>query len=556
MCFPGTTKLAAAVVVALTLLPVVATAAPATERPAPPRPGLSGKSAMARQALAAVRSAFQDADVSSRQKAETLSRHGRDATMRMLELNRRLDELPASDRDTAAAYLARPTDGASDPDNTGYQSGANPVSDCEVAPTPGSNVCVTWARSTSDAPRPADADGDGVPNQVELTRNIVNSVWDRVVTRGGFRAPKPDGGRARQQGPNGKLDVYLTDLGRHGLYGYCNVDTHTVRNGRDRPGFCVLDDDYSSDDFPMNTPRQNLKVTVAHEFFHVVQFAYDFLEDPWFMEGTAAWIEDELYDNINDNLQFLHRYSPMTNPATSLDHFGQGFSYGSWVWWRFLTERFPAEEGTGLPVIMRSTWALAHHDDPQNHGTYSLRATARAIAARDQKFTRVFADFGEAIRHPGSNGHFEEGAAYPSARLVDSYNLSGSRRSHPRQTASMPHLTNWTVAFRPRDGLRARAWRLRVAVDGPDRARGPFAQVTVYRSDGSITTRVAKLGANGAGKVVAPFSTRVVKRVELTITNAGRRFNCNEGTLFSCMGRSLDDNLKTEFKATAFRRRT
>ena len=508
---------------------------------------------MARQALAAVRSAFQEGDVSSRQKAETPRRQDHDATMRMMELNRRLDDLPASDRNVAEAYLARPTDGASDPNHTGYHSEADPISDCEVAPTSGSNICVTWARSTSDAPPSADGDRDGVPDQVERTRNIINSAWDRVVTQCGFRAPKRDGGRARQQGPNGKLDIYLTNLGQNGLYGYCNVDRHTVRNGRDRPGFCVLDDDYSSDDFPLNTPHQNLKVTVAHEFLHAVQLAYDFLEDPWFMEGTAAWIEDELYDNINDNRQFLHRYSPMTNPGTSLDHFGEGFSYGSWVWWRFLTERFPAEDGTGLPVIMRSTWALAHHDDPQNPGTYSLRAIAGAIAARDQKFTRVFADFGEAIRHPGSNGDFEEGAAYPSAGLVDSYNLSGSRRSHPRQTASMPHLTNWTVAFNPRDGLRAGAWRLRVVVDGPNRARGPFAQVTIYHSNGSITTRVVRLGTNGSGKAVVPFGSRAVKRVELTITNAGRRFDCDEGTSFSCMGRSLDDNLKTEFKATAFR---
>ena len=46
-------------------------------------------------------------------------------------------------------------------------------------------------------------------------------------------------------------------------------------------------------------------MTAAHEFFHAVQFAYDAADDQWFMESTATWMEDEIYDDVNDNLQYL-----------------------------------------------------------------------------------------------------------------------------------------------------------------------------------------------------------------------------------------------------------
>ena len=56
---------------------------------------------------------------------------------------------------------------------------------------------------------------------------------------------------------------------------------------------------------PLNTPKENLQVTAAHEFFHSVQYSYDVREDAWIMEATAAWAEDEIYPKVNDNIQYL-----------------------------------------------------------------------------------------------------------------------------------------------------------------------------------------------------------------------------------------------------------
>ena len=58
------------------------------------------------------------------------------------------------------------------------------------------------------------------------------------------------------------------------------------------------------------------------------------------MEATATWAEDELYDGVNDNVQYL-RSGPMSLPHKSLDQFFQFYHYGAWIFFRYLTERFP-----------------------------------------------------------------------------------------------------------------------------------------------------------------------------------------------------------------------
>lgn len=553
MPVPLTTRwvaFAAAVVLAAT---PVATAS-ATSRPAPTaenaaRPDAAGgvpSPRAAQKALAAVQAAF-DGKVDHRgalARSTTTPARGehRDLTMAMLDLQLARPALTGDDRRLADSLLARPTDGLLDPDANGYLVP-------EATPVCSSLICVHYVTSSSDAPPLTDTNVNTIPDQVETTLAAMENVWSRIVTQGGYRAPLSDGGR----GGDARFDVYLVDVGDDGYYGYCNIDEPApFGSGFDAPGYCVLDDDYSPTQFgTANTPLENLQVTAAHEFFHAVQFAYDYAEDRWFMEGTAAWIEDELFDAVNDNVFYL-RKSQMTKPSVPLDYYDNDWHpYGSWVWWRFLSERFPDKAGTGLPVIIRDIWRRADDANPASAGTYSLDATARTLAARNQNFAGTYARFGVANRQPKRS--YSEGALYPVAPLAKTYRLSKAKRTFPLQVASMAHLTNLTVAVKPGDGLRAKGWKLRINVDGPNKARGSFAMVTVVKKSGARATAVIALNKKGVGKRTVTFRTGTVARVELTLTNAGRRYDCWQGTQLACQGRSLDNGLKTYFKATVVR---
>lgn len=463
----------------------------------------------------------------------------KDFTLLLRDLRAGLPHLSRTDAAAARRILARPTDGGSDPNGDGYAASAERKKYCPS----GANVCVHWVNNTVDAP-PGATLGGSAPAQVLTTSQVLNHVYDRVVTQGGYRAPLADG-----RGGDDRLDVYLADIGDDGLFGYCAPER--AGSGRSATGYCVLDDDYSPTQYGSSqSPLDNLRVTAAHEFFHAVQFAYDAFEDDWFMEGTAMWIEDELYDHVNDSRRYL-RGGPLTHPLRSLDRPAAGLAgpYASWIFWRWVSESYPDRGSSGLPLVIRDTWRRAQGYTASQPGTYSLRAVALAIAARGGRLANTFALFGEASRHPGVS--YEEGkedGGYPVAPLAAAYRLSTSKRSITEKVATLDHLSNVHVAFVPDSSLDKRDWRLRIPVNAPSLNRGSKAQVTVYRTNGAWARKAIRLNTYGNGAFVANFRAGVIKRVELTITNAGTGYRCNQGTFLSCRGVSKDDGLRTYFK--------
>ena len=242
------------------------------------------------------------------------------------------------------------------------------------------------------------------------------------------------------------FDVYLSEIGGLGLYGYCAPDDKRIyRNYRynDLAGYCVLDDDYAG--FPGGS-LPNLQVTAAHEFFHAIQFAYDSLEDGWFMEGTAAWIEDEVYDGVDDNLQYLSK-SQLTRPDKPLDTSNGIAVYGSWGFFRYLSEKY------GLNVV-RKAWQRADSikDAPDD---YSLKGVRKAIESNGDTLGTIFGDYARANLAPAE--YYDEGATYPSPS-VGAKKLGGSNKSTGWLNSRIDHMAIAYRAAKPtnRAGLNAK----------------------------------------------------------------------------------------------------
>ena len=246
--------------------------------------------------------ALADARAVLDRSAATQPTGGRDASLVLRDLALNLDDLPAADRLAAKRILSRPSDGGSDPQSNGYTVG-------EATPVCGSDTCVHYVTTTTDAPSLTDgADAGSTPDYVDRVLATVEHVHD-VYVGAGYREPKSDGPIG---GGSNLTDIYLANLGT-GLYGYCAPEGSG--SARDRKAYCVLDDDYTG--FP-RTQLENVQVTAAHEYFHAVQYAYDATEASWFMEATATWAEDEVYDAVNDNVQYL-RAGQIGRPDLPLD---------------------------------------------------------------------------------------------------------------------------------------------------------------------------------------------------------------------------------------------
>ena len=133
-------------------------------------------------------------------------------------------------------------------------------------------------------------------------------TWATEIGELGYRAPLSDLD-SFENGGDGRLDIYLADVGAEALFGWCTSDDPASYATYRVSAFCVIDEDYTNRAFGID-PLPALKATAAHEFFHAVQFGYDWLEDLWLMEGTAAWIEDEVFDGVNDNLRYARQAQP------------------------------------------------------------------------------------------------------------------------------------------------------------------------------------------------------------------------------------------------------
>jgi len=457
----------------------------------------------------------------------------RDLTLLLTDLATHLDDLGPAERRTAHQYLARPSDAGGDNLGGGlivkYPDGAPVRNSCST------DVCVNWVETGKHRPSLTDSDDNDVPDYVDTTRITMQDVWDFEVDDLGYKAPPPD-----TRGANDKADVYIAEIGDDALYGYCIPETQ-VGSAWAFTSYCVLDDDYAADEFPTNTPLENLQATAAHEFFHAIQYGYDAGEDSWLTEGTAAWMEDQAYDDVDDNRQYLSS-SPLSHPGRPLDHSASIGIYGSWIWWRYLSETFGNE-------VVRDIWDRADDSANPAGNRYSMKAVTNELASRGTSVRAVFGRFGSDNRAPA---HFyEEGAAYPSAPFAKRFNLTSANRTSGFRVLELDHMSQGTIQVKPGAGFGS-SWELIVTVDAPPRLRHqPFAHVVVYDGDAPVGQSTIALNKAGEGSTSVPFGSDEVTRVDLTLTNAGRAYQCWKGTQYSCLGRPLDDNLDFRYRVTA-----
>jgi Family of unknown function (DUF6055) len=302
----------------------------------------------------------------------------------------------------------RPTDDP-DPNRNAYSVPQAPQSPACMA-----HFCVHWVAEGLDAPKLTDSDHDGVPDYVERVLRVAEHVHQVENDELGWREPKSDGHRG---GGKGKTDIYLSQIGGE-LFGYAAPDSEQATKEHPLPrrlyGYLVLDNDYSPFEFPRTTQMHDLEVTIAHEYNHILQFGYDAYQDPWFAESSATWMEDQVYNGINDYLRYVgrwvHRYeTPLT--ASSIKE------YGSAVWNEWLSHRYGQ-------AIIRKAWARSIHTRPGGFSVNAYEAAIRAAGPSDLSldFTRFASDVAEWRTGKG----FRESQIYPDMPRQGTLLLGGS----------------------------------------------------------------------------------------------------------------------------------
>ena len=132
---------------------------------------------------------------------------------------------------------------------------------------------VHYDTTGANAPSLTDLDHNTIPDYIDSTLAFLEYAWDLEVNALGYHPPKSDNGA----GGGDEIDVYIQELG-NGNYGITYPDQES--NGTSS-GYIILDNNYSGNQY-YSKGLDGLKVTSAHEFFHVIQFGYlsfDLLSD-------------------------------------------------------------------------------------------------------------------------------------------------------------------------------------------------------------------------------------------------------------------------------------
>lgn len=365
-------------------------------------------------------------------------------------------------------------------------------------------------------------------------RDVVTKVHN-VYVRSGYRKPAAD-----KAVTPGKVDIYLENLYDEGYYGYCAPETKVSKTAA--TAYCVLDNDYAASEYgSMNTPTENLRVTAAHEYFHAVQFAYDAGEDRWLMESTATWVEDEVYDSINDNRQYL-AYGQLEDQRKPLDNSNASNLgiYGNWIFFRYLSERFTKKRGD-LPEVILGIWNRAP-------STYSTAAIRKSLAARGTTLKTQYARFAAANLAPSKS--YSEGRAYYPP-VYDGRTVLRAKKQTVKGKHTLKHLTYASQRLVPKKV--GKGWKLKVKVDVA-RPAANTAVVTVFRTDGTRGVYYLKPNKSGvASKTIKGFSSKRIRKVEVTFANASSNFKCGKGTAFSCRGVASPDKATHRWSAKVYR---
>jgi hypothetical protein len=154
--------------------------------------------------------------------------------------------------------------------------------------------------------------------------------------------PRPPADRL---GGDERIDVYILDLGPS-VYGYSLHEESEDAAGH--AGFIVIDNDFAG--LAVAGIEDALRLTLAHEYHHLIQFGYGYdVEASWFMEQLATMEEGRVYPDLRDRERYLPAL--LLEPYRALDLGNGSHEYGAWLWPEYLQRRF----GWGL---LRRAWDI------------------------------------------------------------------------------------------------------------------------------------------------------------------------------------------------------
>ena len=307
---------------------------------------------------------------------------------------------------------------------------------------------------------------------------------------------------------NVPYDVYLRDLAREGLFGVTNSEqpAATASHPNAYTSWLELDNNFTDLIYKPSTysPLQNLQITAAHEYHHAIQYGYNYYFDIWYAEATSTWMEDELYDSINQ----LYNYIPnwFTQSTLSLDiaeSTSTGGGYGRWIFNRYLSEKHGS-------ALIRKAWETVADIDSPNGSDIPMTPVLENVlsATYGTSLGDDFFGFSKRVYTKAWTTHTPEIVSIHPYSPVAAYSIYPvNSASRPKPSISLPHYSFAYFTFAHSAGVPS----LTITV-----AKSANIQTAAFRkSSGTIT----EISANAGGSSYTDNAFSSADEVVLLIAN-------------------------------------
>ena len=310
------------------------------------------------------------------------------------------------------------------------------------------NFLIHYATTGSDAPTPS---GYTVAQWVQQVADSFENAYS-FYQQMGYHLP--------QALPNGSpYNVYLRSLASMSIYGQTTSDKPVSAPGFPyaSTSYIEIDKDFTDSIYhpSIYTPLQSLQITAAHEFHHAIQYGYNFYFDVWYAEATSTWFEDEVYDGVNQDYDYIPGW--FNNSSRQLDLAQGDASFSSQAYGRWIFNRYLAENHT--TTVVRSFWEkLAGTAPPANGGDIPMAPLLDSVLSSSYNSTLAADFFGFTKRvytrdwtsHQNEIGLI---AAYSPVAVYSAYPVNAG--TSPAPSVTLPHYSFAYYRFVPGAGAPA-----------------------------------------------------------------------------------------------------
>ena len=313
---------------------------------------------------------------------------------------------------------------------------------------------------------------------------------------------------------NGPYDVYLRDLAPEGFYGVTNSgqSTSTASHPYAFTSWMELDNNFTDSIYKPDTysSLQSLQITAAHEYHHAIQYGYNYYFDVWYAEATSTWMEDELYDSVNQLYSYTTNW--FTQSTSSLDigaNVDSGGGYGRWIFNRYLTEKHGS-------ATVRSVWEnLTSRPSPGGEADIPMTPVLDSVLSSTygSSLSNDFFGFAKRVYTRDWASHtYDIAFIHPYSPVItySVYPVNSSSSQNP--SISLPHYSFAYYTFAPTAGVPP----LTITV-----AKSVGIQTAAFRKSSGI---ISEIPANAGGNSYTDNNFSRADEVVLLIANTSANY--------------------------------